>query len=1553
MSRGSFYHDPARKHIEQYQDFSGGLNTVSSNDNTLDNELTTLENANLGDRGSLTRRKGFQSERNLDASGKPQGLFRFHRRFTPYNLLDVEGSFDGIKKQNGTSVSIGGWYVFNMPNEADAYKVDREKSKELIVNGDFENGSTGWHLTIKDMDVGDSLVGPSINSHSGKNVFRIRSFKGHSGYINEYQDWDNEFDVNPGETIRFETMVRRAAVSVGNVPYRAHLIVSIRRTSGARERHYFNEYHVNSDWKKIQGSLVMPSDAVSVVVGLGILDKDISQDIAAYFDDVQLFRRTVNRAVNGGFEEDETGWDLIENDTKEAVMGTSINAHSGTRVLRIRNFKGTDGYTNVYQKEEHDQVVKEGDKIQASVYHRIAALSVGAKPYQAHMVASVLLKDGSRERTYVSSRNVTADWQRISAEFIMPKNAISVRIGIGIKDNNKGTDVAAYFDEVRINRDTQMIYNGDFELGEKGWHLDVTSLTAGDSVVGASDFAPSGKSVLRIRRHEGHGGFYNEYQSFKNEIEAKAGETIYAEALYRRAAIAIGDIPYRIHLIASVKKKDGSRERFYINKYDVDSTWKKVTGYFKMPKDTVSVVFGVGLYDISSERNAAVYFDDIYARKEIEGATNSAVAIRSTSDDTRKNRGLGYRYNGMESHKYYIYVVDFRASSKDLKGGLAVRDERYGVGSPAANTVIEDTTFSDDSDEWVTKYMKFKTGEGITQARAYVYNYSELGVIGTVYYDNARIYEISADQYYQIDDDPEYTGEAIGEKFPYLIGKLSSELLIDTVTAIGGKFYVNGTEMPVEDGIGIQSERSMEAASYGNNLYIASGTELLVYNGSTIATVDPYIPDPLETLYIGSNAKIDNPYQINDEEQSVVELLRLQFSRRYGVTNQDITLRVGVGKPSNVIIEYKFERRNVRDKEDYWETIQDWGNENEVTFKTNIAGEYQFKVSVRKKDAEVTLDDYEIPKYIVKPTEDENDIPIDGNTINLCNRILIHWDRLILYGDEAKPDVVYISDLYNPGYFPINNTLQFENPRRERITSIIKYRDALAIFTPTSIQALHGTNPENYERYMLNTDVGSIADRSPSVVQNHIMFLSYEGVTVLKSVGTSETKSNVSVIDTKITNLVELTEDAISYVRNNQYCLVFPSHEKQLRYYYEWGVWAMDRSPSLDFIDANIESTRLYALGSDGRIITDSERYVDEENYFYDMKIGTKLFSFDEPYATKKTRETQIMFDQVEQETSLDIYTYMDKLYQGKREIPAVDFDREITKSDVPNHQYWITEVTPSHSDTIKKDFGKGEFDGGREVISAFANRNKAIMVYSGSGALSNGKTQGLQIKDGEVYQIRNKGQRYYETLAVMEDGSFKIIDDYDDEKDPDIEDVKHTFHFGPYMIKDGVKREDFTELKNYDTLLGKKHPRQAIGQRADGTIVIITVDGRSDVAEGMTIEELADLFEQQECVVAYNLDGGGSAQSYVDGQRLNVYSDGAERVMGDFMYFTKDVVEIVEGSRDGLIKTDTININPHEDIYKVPIPGKGITVGTLLSHKEDKLVKLVGLGYIFKLKKP
>lgn len=61
-----------------------------------------------------------------------------------------------------------------------------------------------------------------------------------------------------------------------------------------------------------------------------------------------------------------------------------------------------------------------------------------------------------------------------------------------------------------------------------------------------------------------------------------------------------------------------------------------------------------------------------------------------------------------------------------------------------------------------------------------------------------------------------------------------------------------------------------------------------------------------------------------------------------------------------------------------------------------------------------------------------------------------------------------------------------------------------------------------------------------------------------------------------------------------------------------------------------------------------------------------------------------------------------------------------------------------------------------------------------------------------------------------------------------------------------------------------KRHPRTAIGMKSDGSLIAVVVDGRSSEAQGMTIDELAEVMEALGCEEAMNLDGGGSSTAWV-----------------------------------------------------------------------------------------
>jgi hypothetical protein len=80
-----------------------------------------------------------------------------------------------------------------------------------------------------------------------------------------------------------------------------------------------------------------------------------------------------------------------------------------------------------------------------------------------------------------------------------------------------------------------------------------------------------------------------------------------------------------------------------------------------------------------------------------------------------------------------------------------------------------------------------------------------------------------------------------------------------------------------------------------------------------------------------------------------------------------------------------------------------------------------------------------------------------------------------------------------------------------------------------------------------------------------------------------------------------------------------------------------------------------------------------------------------------------------------------------------------------------------------------------------------------------------------------------------------------------------------------------------------KRHPRTIAGVDAGGRTVLITADGRSTDALGLSIAEAADVAAALGLRDAVNLDGGGSTTMVVGDQVINDPSDAAgERPVGD-----------------------------------------------------------------------
>ena len=125
-----------------------------------------------------------------------------------------------------------------------------------------------------------------------------------------------------------------------------------------------------------------------------------------------------------------------------------------------------------------------------------------------------------------------------------------------------------------------------------------------------------------------------------------------------------------------------------------------------------------------------------------------------------------------------------------------------------------------------------------------------------------------------------------------------------------------------------------------------------------------------------------------------------------------------------------------------------------------------------------------------------------------------------------------------------------------------------------------------------------------------------------------------------------------------------------------------------------------------------------------------------------------------------------------------------------------------------------------------------------------------------------HKRQRDEQGSIVLSDTGVSIIEcdslDLNWEHHIIARDVMST---GPLLLLSGLE----LSIPN-DAFCRNRHPRTAVGRKADGTVVLLVVDGRAAESAGMSIPELQRTMRWLGCVDAINLDGVGSSAMYIRG---------------------------------------------------------------------------------------
>ena len=197
----------------------------------------------------------------------------------------------------------------------------------------------------------------------------------------------------------------------------------------------------------------------------------------------------------------------------------------------------------------------------------------------------------------------------------------------------------------------------------------------------------------------------------------------------------------------------------------------------------------------------------------------------------------------------------------------------------------------------------------------------------------------------------------------------------------------------------------------------------------------------------------------------------------------------------------------------------------------------------------------------------------------------------------------------------------------------------------------------------------------------------------------------------------------------------------------------------------------------------------------------------------------------------------------------------KIIEFDEKDYHVYLTVIyDPSRLSTVKsKYYGtKGQH------LSVMAKENDAIVAINGGrfsdvGGQGNGaRASGIFISNSEIIE---DGDNYKHPIIGISNKNVLTLGNMTVDEAIELG-IRDAVCFGPFLIVNG--KESFTQGNGGYGVA----PRTAIGQRKDGIILFLTIDGNGSkygFRGGATVVDMIDIFKRYGAYNAANLDGGAS----------------------------------------------------------------------------------------------
>ncbi|MBD5103908.1 MAG: phosphodiester glycosidase family protein [Ruminococcaceae bacterium] len=182
----------------------------------------------------------------------------------------------------------------------------------------------------------------------------------------------------------------------------------------------------------------------------------------------------------------------------------------------------------------------------------------------------------------------------------------------------------------------------------------------------------------------------------------------------------------------------------------------------------------------------------------------------------------------------------------------------------------------------------------------------------------------------------------------------------------------------------------------------------------------------------------------------------------------------------------------------------------------------------------------------------------------------------------------------------------------------------------------------------------------------------------------------------------------------------------------------------------------------------------------------------------------------------------------------------------------------------ISGEFGEDKY--GKTIDEIYGSYDNVAAGINGGGwddrpgHGTGGEPYGIVMSQGEVLW-GGALSTSWECCAITNEGKL-IVGTFSIHKAIEMG-VTDAAKYGPTLIVNDVPTESLGTG-------GGLNPRTAIGQRADGAMLLLVIDGRQSNSLGASLVDVQDVMLKFGAVNAYNLDGGSSTSMLYHGEHIN-----------------------------------------------------------------------------------